>query len=182
MNSPMATVLTRLASTPWTSPILCPMSKLEQAYILISRASALRDIMITGAHVISCTNGIETNAAASRFVQPCYISAFVRGNSGARMSVVATGNLTTVDLVPIAGMATYDPPSLADGAGTTTTVTATGAALGDFASATFSLDLQGITLSAWVSAANTVSVRFQNESGGVLDLGSGTLRVRVTKP
>lgn len=76
--------------------------------------------------------------------------------------------------------ATYDPGSLADGAGVTTTVTVTGAALGDFAQASFSLDLQGITVTAWVSAANTVSVRFQNESGGVLDLASGTLRVRVT--
>jgi len=58
-------------------------------------------------------------------------------------------------------------------------VTCTGAALGGFASASFSLDLQGITLSAYVSATNTVSVRFQNESGGTLDLASGTLKVRV---
>lgn len=79
------------------------------------------------------------------------------------------------------GSATYDPPSLADGVGTTTTVTATGAAVGDFTKASFSLDTQGITVTSWVSAANTVSVRFQNESGGVLDLGSGTLRVRVEK-
>lgn len=79
------------------------------------------------------------------------------------------------------GTATYDPANLADGAGVTTTVTAVGAALGDYVTATFSLDLQGITLTAWVSAVNTVSVRFQNESGGALDLGSGTLRVKVTK-
>lgn len=77
--------------------------------------------------------------------------------------------------------ATYDPANLADAAGATTTVTCTGAALGDFAMAAFSLDCQGMTLSAWVSAADTVSVRFQNESGGALDLGSGTLRVRVWK-
>jgi len=76
---------------------------------------------------------------------------------------------------------TYDPPSLGDGAGTTTTVTVTGAALGDFALASFSLDLQGMTLTAYVSAVNTVSVRVQNESGGTLDLASGTLRVRVWK-
>ncbi len=80
------------------------------------------------------------------------------------------------------GSATYDPASLADGAGATTTVSVTGAALGDLATASFSLDLQGITLTAWVSAANTVSVRFQNESGGVLDLGSGTLRVQTQTP
>lgn len=86
------------------------------------------------------------------------------------------------DAEPVTGAATYDPPSLNDGAGDTATVTATGAALGDFATASFSEPLQGITVSAWVSAANTVSVRFQNESGGVVDLASGTLRVRVIKP
>lgn len=79
----------------------------------------------------------------------------------------------------LSGSATYDPPSLIDAAGTSTTVTVTGAALGDFALASFSLDLQGITVTAYVSATDTVTVRFQNESGGTLDLASGTLRVRV---
>lgn len=78
--------------------------------------------------------------------------------------------------------ATFNPASLADGEGETTTVAVVGAALGDFAMASFSLDTQGITITAWVSAADTVSVRFQNESGGVLDIGSGTLRVRTLKP
>lgn len=79
------------------------------------------------------------------------------------------------------GSTTYDPPSLADGAGATTTVTVSGAALGHFALASFSLDLQGISVTAYVSAADTVSVRFQNESGGTLDLASGTLKARVWK-
>lgn len=77
------------------------------------------------------------------------------------------------------GSKTFDPSSLADGAGETTTVTVTGAALGDYAQASFSNDLSSITLTAWVSAADTVSVRFQNESGGVVDLASGTLRAGV---
>lgn len=80
------------------------------------------------------------------------------------------------------GSATYDPPSLADGAGATTTVTVTGAVLGDrVRGVSFSADLQGITCTGYVSAANTVAVRFQNESGGVLDLASGTLRVAVER-
>lgn len=80
------------------------------------------------------------------------------------------------------GSATFDPASLVDAAGATTTVTVTGAVLGDYVPFySFSLDLQGITVTAWVSAANTVSVRFQNESGGTLDLASGTLRVVVAK-
>jgi hypothetical protein len=81
----------------------------------------------------------------------------------------------------IEGSATFDPANLVDGAGETTTVTVTGAALGDFAEASFSNNLNGISLTAWVSAADTVSVRFQNESGGTLDLASGTLRARVRK-
>lgn len=81
----------------------------------------------------------------------------------------------------LSGSATYDAASLADGVGATTTVTVTGAALGDFANASFGVDLQGITVTAYVSAANTVSVRLQNESGGTLDLASTTLRAMVIK-
>jgi hypothetical protein len=77
------------------------------------------------------------------------------------------------------GTTTYDPPNLADGAGTTTTVTVTGAVLGNRVEATFSLDTQGITVTAWVSGANTVSVRFQNETHGTIDLASGTLAAWV---
>jgi hypothetical protein len=76
---------------------------------------------------------------------------------------------------PLVGSATYDPPSLADATGATTTVTVSGAALGDFSNVSFSLDLQGISVTSYVSGADTVSVRFQNESGGLLDLASGTL-------
>lgn len=96
-----------------------------------------------------------------------------------------TADAITIDgnTVPsrIEGTATFDPGSLADGAGTTTTVTVTGAALGDMALASFSLTTSGITITAWVSASNTVSVRFQNESGGTLDIGSGTLKAWALK-
>jgi hypothetical protein len=79
------------------------------------------------------------------------------------------------------GTATYDPPSLADGAGDTTTVTVTGAELGDFVVVSFSNDLQGIIVQGYVSATDTVSVRFQNETGGTIDLASGTLTAAVYK-
>lgn len=77
------------------------------------------------------------------------------------------------------GSATFDAASLLDGAGATTTVTVTGAVMGDYVLVSHGVDLQGITVTAWVSAANTVSVRFQNESGGTLDLASSTLRALV---
>lgn len=83
------------------------------------------------------------------------------------------------ELTGVSGTATYDPGNLADGQGVTTTVTVTGALLGDYAEASFSLDLQGITLTAWVSAADTVSVRFQNETGAPIDLASGTIKANA---
>ena len=73
--------------------------------------------------------------------------------------------------------ATWDPANLAAGAQTSTTVTLTGAALGDIAAASFSLDLQLMQLTAYVSAANTVTVVLQNGTAGAIDLASGTLRV-----
>ncbi len=80
----------------------------------------------------------------------------------------------------LTGTATYDPASLVDGAGATTTITVTGAVLGDYVQGiSFSLDLQGILLTAYVSAADTVAVRFQNETTGTIDLASGTLRALV---
>ena len=126
--------------------------------------------------------GVQTEIDSS---MPSGGDAFVGYGGGSALTIVSAGQATvvkdsySVGLLPLIGSATYDPGNILDGAGVTTTVAVTGAALGDFAVAAFSLDLQGITLSAWVSATDTVSVRLQNESGGALDLASGTLRVRV---
>lgn len=75
----------------------------------------------------------------------------------------------------------FNPGSLANDIAETTTVTLAGIELGDYVRAAFSLDLGGILLTAYVSAPDTVTCRFQNETGGVVDLGSGTLRVRGEK-
>jgi hypothetical protein len=79
----------------------------------------------------------------------------------------------------LTGSETYDAASLVDGAGTTNDVTVTGAVLGDFAMASLGVSAAGITVTAYVSAADTVSVRVQNESGGTLDLASTTLTALV---
>jgi hypothetical protein len=77
---------------------------------------------------------------------------------------------------------TYDPPNLVDGDGATQNMNATsGVSIGDIVLPTFSQDLQGITLTGYVSAANTPTVRFQNETGGAIDLASGTLTGKVIK-
>jgi hypothetical protein len=72
---------------------------------------------------------------------------------------------------------TYDPPSIASGSSNTTTVTWNGAAVGDQFVAAFSNSLSGLVLTAYVSAANTVTAVFSNPTGGAVDLASGTLTV-----
>ncbi|RWX71885.1 glycosyl hydrolase family 28-related protein [Mesorhizobium sp. M2A.F.Ca.ET.039.01.1.1] len=151
---------------------------------------------IIDADPTSATYGANTNtqqlAATAMPTTGTYVQgAFVRNSSPTQANGIegwlrlSTGNahvLGTDWMIVggrLTGTATFDPASLADGAGATTTVTVAGAALGDAAVASFSLDTQGITITAWVSAANTVSVRFQNESGGTLDIASGTLKATV---
>jgi hypothetical protein len=56
-----------------------------------------------------------------------------------------------------------------------------GALLGDLVEASFSADLQGMQLNAWVSDFDVVNYQFYNPRGGAIDLGSGTVKVRVKK-
>ena len=78
--------------------------------------------------------------------------------------------------------ATVDPASLADGAGATTAVTVTGAALGDFVLVAAPYDLVDFTVTAYVQAANAVEIRVQNESGSGANLASGTWNILVLRP
>ena len=76
--------------------------------------------------------------------------------------------------------ATLDAGSLVDGAGETDDVTVPGVALGDMVlGASLGVDLVGLTVTGYVSAANTVKFRIQNESGSTVDLASATLRIVV---
>jgi len=76
---------------------------------------------------------------------------------------------------------TWDPGSIADGDEEAHDVTCDDAELGDFAVASFSLDVSDLQLSADVTAANTVTCVLSNSTGGAVDLASGTVRVRVWK-
>lgn len=78
--------------------------------------------------------------------------------------------------------ATLDAGSLSDGAGETDDVTVPGVALGDMVlAASLGVDLVGLTVTGYVSAANTVKFRIQNESGSTVDLASSTLRIVIAR-
>jgi hypothetical protein len=77
---------------------------------------------------------------------------------------------------------TWNPGTITNGNGlTSSAVTVTGAAFGDFAAAAAPYDLQGVLATAYVSAADTVVVRLQNQTGGGVTLASGAWSARVTK-
>lgn len=82
-------------------------------------------------------------------------------------------------LAALQGSATIDPASLIDGAGATSTITVAGLVLGKFAVDVIApYDLQGLEVTGYVSAKDTVAIRIQNETGGTVDLASGTWRVQ----
>lgn len=76
---------------------------------------------------------------------------------------------------------TWDPGNIADGAEEAHDVICDDAELGDFALASFSNDVTDLVLNAQVTAANTVTCVLSNNTGGAVDLASGTIRVRVFK-
>lgn len=100
------------------------------------------------------------------------------------------GGLATLDTdgrVPIAQVAltataTLDFASIAAGAVGTLTATVTGAATGDFVIVAPPGNLSaGLVVSAFVSAANTVTIRIVNGTASAIDPASATWGVAVLK-
>lgn len=78
------------------------------------------------------------------------------------------------------GSKTHDWASIAAGAAATTTVTVTGAAVGDYAEWSMSIALGGLVpFNAFVSAGNTVTVGLYNPTGAPIDLASGTIYAKT---
>lgn len=81
---------------------------------------------------------------------------------------------------PLTGIkSAFDMPSCASGGRQSTTLTVTGAALGDFVEVSCSIDLAGLVLSAYVNAADTVTIQVTNNTGGAVDLAAADYRVCV---
>ena len=78
---------------------------------------------------------------------------------------------------------TWDPASMADGAGTSKSDFAvTGATLGARVTVGAPYEIPaGVMVTASVVASNSVRVSLWNHSGGVVDLGSGTWTIEVTQ-
>lgn len=81
----------------------------------------------------------------------------------------------------LSGSKTFDWASLASATQQSTTVTVTGAAVGDTVVVSHSTSLGGTRIWGEVTSANTVTVYQRNDTGGAVDVTSGTLKAVVTK-
>ena len=95
--------------------------------------------------------------------------------SGTNVIVTSTNNSFASSSVSV----NYDPPSLATATQQSTTVTLTGAKLGDNLNVSFDKPMQGTRMWAEVTSGDTVTVYHRNDTGVAVDLPSGTLTVKI---
>jgi hypothetical protein len=87
-----------------------------------------------------------------------------------------------IGISTLSGTVVWNPGDLADGGQETSAdITVTGAALGDYVMVSAPYDLAGMTATAYVKAANTVNISIVNETGGNINLASGTWKVLIIK-
>jgi hypothetical protein len=97
-----------------------------------------------------------------------------------------TAEYSGIDQSVLWGGALYNPASMPNGTRLTTTVSVPGATLivpdrQLLVTVGFSKDLLGVQIWGYVSGTDTVTVVFQNNTGGVVDIGSGGIYVKVEK-
>jgi hypothetical protein len=128
---------------------------------------------------------VSTAGVARLNVTPSVVSVTtplsVTGNTTVAGSLTVGGGTPIVKVLSVS--VTISFPALAAQSNSTVPITVTGAAVGDVV--TLGMPSTGpanmTTYSAWVSAANTVSVRYQNFSSASTTATSGTFRISVMK-
>ena len=94
---------------------------------------------------------------------------------------VSLSTLSTAGASGVAASVAWEPGGVATGGKVSTTISVSGAALGDFVLCSLNLDLQETQLTASVVSAGVVEVVISNPTGSLVTLGSGTLRALVFK-
>jgi hypothetical protein len=104
----------------------------------------------------------------------------VEGNLTASGTLRVGGGTVVANI--LSATATLDFPSIGSNGTETLTITVTGAVAGDsvFLGCPAGLDA-GLIFCASVTAADTVTVRMHNSSGGSIDPASGTFRATVIR-
>jgi hypothetical protein len=77
------------------------------------------------------------------------------------------------------GSAAYTPSEIAAGSSVSLTVNVPGANLGGHTFVAYTADLKGLICTAYVSAADTVTIVMSNYTGAAVTLDAGSFRVMV---
>jgi hypothetical protein len=145
-------------------------------------ARELMLVVVAGANTVSIT--FQGNAANGETVNGGTTASFFASQNNRVMHLlevspgqwIATAGLNFIQ----SGSTVWNPASLGNNAApVTTTVTVTGAIIGDFVDLSFSADLLGCVLSGSVTAADTVTAYLTNATGSTQDVANGTLRALV---
>ena len=97
-------------------------------------------------------------------------------------NTVVLNDIQIDDTVPLSATFTWDPASLANGAGeTSTAVVVNGAVIGDIVWLVPPYNTQGLKFWGWVESSGVVRARLENDTGSTIDLASGTWGIRVRR-
>jgi hypothetical protein len=144
---------------------------------------------INGNYSTICSNNcIDTQSAPTQAYGYADYNSSVSGVflSGNTFSGNKNGSESIVGMTAIAtpmfhGTAVFSPGTLANGTSAGGGFTLPGAALGDMCVVGYGANLQGVKLFAWVNAANSVTARFENNTGTSINLSSANVWVAVVK-
>ncbi len=101
-------------------------------------------------------------------------------NARSQLRELAIGASGTKILQHLSNTASWTPGAIAANTGATTTITVTGAALGDVVALGYNQNLNaGLILTGWVSSSNTVTAQIRNVTAGSLTPTAGTVRADV---
>jgi hypothetical protein len=146
---------------------------------------------VANAAGINIRNTTQTGHIADNYINAtAEIGIFIANtNTGVTFGtnrIVTSGSRITDALyggagLEITGTTTTDVADILDGDQATVSITVTGAEIGDQVEVVASISLAGLGLSAYVSAADTVTAVLQNNSGGAINIASATYTAIVTK-
>jgi len=97
-------------------------------------------------------------------------------------NTVVLNDIQIDDTVPVSATFNWDPASLTNGSGeTSTAIPVSGVVIGDIVWLIPPYNTQGVKFWGWVESAGIVRARIENNTGSTIDLASGSWGIRVRR-
>lgn len=127
--------------------------------------------------------GVTSGAVitAANLPQTTFLLSTEAGNYDYTSKYIGDSPTNVVTGLTYFGAAVVDPASIANGTQLGFTITVLNAVVGDFVLVSASYQIAGLQLTAYVSNTNQVTVVLKNDTGGAIDLPSGTWKAKIIK-